>query len=153
MIKIEKAKPSDTKILANMKYQEFLWHNKHDKFYASSKNCKKELLKQVKDKIRNYAIFKAVDENKIAGMLICAVEKYPKSMKIGKSGFVDQIYVDKNYRKKGVGRKLVRRAIEYFKSKNLIYIELDAHPTNKIAVKFWESNGFKTKLFRMRRKV
>lgn len=155
MIKIEKAKLEDAKKIAEMKYEEYKFHNKYDRFYAPSKNCKEELLKDIKAKIKdkNCIVLKAIDRNKIVGMLIGTIEHYPKTNKNRKSAYIEQIYVDKTYRKKRIGTQLVKKSFDYFKSKNLKYIEVEAHPTNKNGLKFWSINGFKNTLLRMRRKL
>jgi ribosomal-protein-alanine N-acetyltransferase len=57
--------------------------------------------------------------------------------------FLFSFYIDRDYRKKGAGRKLLGKAIEILKNENFKEIELTVDPDNKSAVEMYEKFGFK----------
>jgi ribosomal-protein-alanine N-acetyltransferase len=58
-------------------------------------------------------------------------------------GTIVSIAVKKDYRRKGIGKKLLDYIIEYFKLKNISIINLQVRIDNYEAISFYENNGFK----------
>lgn len=73
--------------------------------------------------------------NQIVGYIIGITKK--------NIGTIVSIAVKKDYRKKGIGKKLLDSIIEYFKSKNVSLINLQVRIDNYEAISFYEKNGFK----------
>ncbi len=57
--------------------------------------------------------------------------------------FLFAFYVDRDYRKKGVGRKLLSKAVDILKGENFKEIELTVDPDNESAVSLYKKFGFK----------
>lgn len=57
---------------------------------------------------------------------------------------IERIYVLKEYQGKGVGKKLLSRAIQMANQKNAPFIWLGVWEENKKAIAFYEKNGFVT---------
>ena len=55
---------------------------------------------------------------------------------------VQRIYVLKEYKNKSIGKKLINKAIEIAKKKNLEYIWLGVWEKNINAIRFYEKQGF-----------
>ncbi len=68
------------------------------------------------------------------------------------TGITESVYVDRKYRKRGVGKDLMKEMIKWLKNKKLKYIESGAYLRNKPSVKLHEKLGFKPFLVRMRLK-
>jgi ribosomal protein S18 acetylase RimI-like enzyme len=64
--------------------------------------------------------------------------------------YIDQIGVTKEFRGKGVGKKLIEAAKEYARKHNINHIMLDVWTVNKNAKVFFEKQGFTTFNERMR---
>jgi ribosomal-protein-alanine N-acetyltransferase len=73
--------------------------------------------------------------DQIVGYIIGIIEK--------NIGTIVSIAVKKDYRRKGIGKKLLDCIIEYFKSKNISIINLQVRIDNYEAISFYENNGFK----------
>ncbi|MEM3407538.1 MAG: ribosomal protein S18-alanine N-acetyltransferase [Nitrososphaerota archaeon] len=58
-------------------------------------------------------------------------------------GTIVSIAVKKDYRRKGIGKKLLNSIIEYFKSRSVSLINLQVRIDNYEAISFYEKNGFK----------
>jgi len=57
--------------------------------------------------------------------------------------FLFAFYVDRDYRKKGVGKKLLGKVIDILRNENFKEVELTADPGNESAVSLYKSFGFK----------
>ncbi|MDR0310513.1 MAG: GNAT family N-acetyltransferase [Acidobacteriota bacterium] len=73
--------------------------------------------------------------------------------KVGKIGYIDAAYVKKDFRKKGVMTKLEKTMVEYFKSKNLEYVELNALAGNIKGKRFWNEANYVTFREQMRKRI
>ena len=75
--------------------------------------------------------------DKITGYIIA----YPKRYFID----LDSLAIDKNYRKLGIGKKLVNFMLNRFKKNGLKRALLEVRTTNKTAIAFYQKLGFKIK--------
>src|SRR5690348_11226561 len=88
-------------------------------------------------------IFVACADNKLkpAGF----TQLYPNysSVRAVKNWTLNDLYVDKDYRKQGIGEKLIKTAMEYAKSDNANFVELSTAVDNYTAQSIYEKIGFK----------
>jgi GNAT superfamily N-acetyltransferase len=61
------------------------------------------------------------------------------------------MYVEPEYRGKGINGTLIKKLISWAKSKNIHEIQLDVYAENDSALKAYEKLGFKPDLLKMRR--
>ena len=66
--------------------------------------------------------------------------------KCPKMGEVTELVVSKNIRSKGIGKLLINKMEEYFKSKNCEYIRIDVFSYNENAIKFYENDGYHNRM-------
>lgn len=93
----------------------------------------------------------AEDNGKIVGFILFLIKKRAYYWKINKLAYLDLLIRDKNYRKKGAGRLLVKEMYKILKNEDVEYVQLSTHPQNP-AQKFWENLGFRTHRLDMFRK-
>lgn len=69
---------------------------------------------------------------------------YPNysSVRATKNWTLNDLYVDKDYRKQGIGEKLIKTAMEYAKNDNAQFIELSTAVDNYLAQNVYEKIGF-----------
>ncbi|HTH81595.1 MAG TPA: GNAT family N-acetyltransferase [Mucilaginibacter sp.] len=69
---------------------------------------------------------------------------YPKfsSGRAEKNWILNDLYVDENYRKQGIGKKLIDAAINFAKEKNAKFVQLETATDNYNAQHLYESSGF-----------
>ena len=89
-----------------------------------------------------YGIFIAKAQNRVIGFIACDSKWFSKKDG-GIVGAIHEIVVDPEFRRKGVGLKLIKTAIEYLKKKNLQTVELWVGDENIPARKLYEKVGFK----------
>jgi len=109
----------------------------------SSENIDLEYINKIWNKIENNNIkyFLAKDNNKIIGS--CYICIIPNLTNNGKSiGYIENVIVDKDYRKKGIGKKIMEMAIEYAKANNCYKVVLQSGIKRVEAHKFYEKIGF-----------
>ena len=92
-------------------------------------------------KSQNIKYFIAKNNGKIiSSCYICIIPNFTRN---GKSiGFIENVITDKEFRRKGIGRKVIKNAIEYAKRQNCYKIILQSGIKRNEAHKFYESIGF-----------
>lgn len=95
--------------------------------------------KQWKEKM-NSTIF-ATDGDKIVGLISY---EFPSLFKLKHASFINDLYVDRKYRRKGIGSRLLEEVIQEIKKDPKIEkIQLIADPTQAGAIKLYKKFGFK----------
>lgn len=87
-------------------------------------------------------IFVAIDTEK--QQAIGFTQLYPKysSVRLSKNWILNDLYVDANYRKQGVGEKLIKTAMEFAKTTGATFVQLETAVDNYTAQHLYESIGF-----------
>lgn len=112
-------------------------------------NTDKQKLKAILEKIvkdENYYLCVFEKDDKLLGTATLFVEKN-LTHKGRPKGHIENVVVDKNHRKKGVGKKLVDHLVEKSKEKNCYKTVLTCDEKNK---GFYKKSGFKPKGINMR---
>lgn len=78
--------------------------------------------------------FVAVCEEKVVGVILCGHD--------GRRGIIQHACVSPEYRRFGIGSKLVDLALEALKTEGINKVLLVAFKKNEGGNKFWESQGF-----------
>ncbi|GHV70983.1 acetyltransferase [Spirochaetia bacterium] len=101
----------------------------------AAKNIWKEIEKY------NIKYYAAKENGKIIGS--CYICIIPNLTRGGKSiGFIENVITDKEYRRKGIGKNIIKKAIEYAKEQNCYKVLLQSGNKRTEAHKFYESIGF-----------
>ena len=77
------------------------------------------------------------------GVLIGIAGIHFKETLMRKVGIIEDVVVDKNYRGKGIGRKLTEMLIKEARKRKVDCVELTSNPNRKEANSMYESMGFK----------
>jgi len=102
---------------------------------SAAKNIFENIEKQ------NIKYFVAKENGKIiASCYICVI---PNLTRGGKSiGFIENVITDKDYRKRGIGKKIMENAIQYAKEQNCYKVILQSGNERTEAHEFYKSLGF-----------
>ena len=89
-------------------------------------------------------IFVALDGNGNEPKSLGFTQLYPNfsSVRAIKNWILNDLYVDTEFRKQGIGESLIKRAIDFAKENNAGYIELSTAVDNYIAQSLYEQIGF-----------
>lgn len=80
-----------------------------------------------------------MSEDKCVGAIVCKLDLHRKVIK---RGYIAMLAVDENFRKRGIGSTLVRRAIQEMIAGDADEIVLETEITNKPALQLYEALGF-----------
>ena len=135
------------------------YHVRHlgynDEICRHRKNAVSIYKRHVTQKIRarNYAIFVAESDGKVVGHTIVRISKSPPIYVYNRKVYVDELVVDKKYRGKGVGKKLLKQAEKWGKKKGLSLFSLHVAIKNKNAISLYKKFGLKEHHITMNKKI
>lgn len=119
--------------------------NKYRIFYKQRSDidlCRKF----INDRLKNNesVIFVAIIEENKRVIPIGFTQLYPKfsSGKAIKIWVLNDLYVEQNYRNKGIGENLINRVLEFAKEDSASYVELSTATDNHNAQRLYETVGF-----------
>ena len=144
-MRIRKATLDDFEALKKFKMlskKEELKYSETLKPLKGTKNKYLEFLKT--DLTRQWrAIFVAVENKKIVGMIIGKRYNAISISKFKRKGYMSNLYIDKNYRKKGIGKKLLFHTLKWLKKQGVKHVSLEIHKKNSAAQNLSRKIGFK----------
>jgi ribosomal protein S18 acetylase RimI-like enzyme len=149
-MKIRKAKKEDWIEYYKLKVEESKEYGKiiGKEIKIPSKN---KLKKEFKEFVGNRALVIYVIEvnEKLVAYINCKIHK---SFWVNR-GYVDDIFVLRDYRRKGFATKLIKEFSNFLKKKKINEFELSVNPKNKNAIKLYEKIGFEMSKYEMRKKL
>lgn len=99
--------------------------------------------KNVEDMIESVSnrlfVARLMEDKKIIGMLTMIIFRIP----FAKKGLLEDIVVDKAYRGKGIGTKLITTAINQARKEQVSYLDFTSRPTRTEANSLYKNLGFK----------
>lgn len=100
----------------------------------------------IKERLENNEsiIFVAIEQENNQIIPIGFTQLYPKysSARAVKNWILNDLYVEENYRRKGVGEKLIQTAMQFAKEKKSKFVQLETAVDNFTAQSLYESIGF-----------
>ncbi|MEM7814773.1 MAG: GNAT family N-acetyltransferase [Candidatus Aenigmatarchaeota archaeon] len=149
---IRPAVSTDIEAIQELDKESTTYHRKFDRnFYMVSekwwkikRNFQLAAMKDSKN-----LILVAEDNDEIVGYVWGYVERLNK-YNIGK---IQELVVSIRHRRKGIGTRLVKSLLEFFKSKNCIIVEVLVNVKNIAAYKTYKNLGFEEKEYRMQAKI
>ena len=112
-------------------FSECLYENPYEKVYPADEE-------KWEDYIGNpdKTMFFYYEDNECAGQI--RLRKYWNNY-----CYIEDIAISQNHRKNGIGTKLIEKAVEWAKSKNLLGLMLETQDVNLLACRFYNKLGFK----------
>lgn len=147
-MEIREAKIEDLEQIISIQEQisRIHYENRPDIFkYKSKIEIENVAIDTINDKDKK-CIIATDDTLKIYGLLICKI-KYIKehiNLKDARTLWIEDIGVDEKYRKKGIGKQLLKEAEKIAKKLKCKRIELNCWNFNKDAINFYKSIGMNT---------
>lgn len=84
-------------------------------------------------------VARRLDNREIVGMLTLIIFRIP----FAKKALIEDLVVDKEYRKKGIGTKLILSAITEARRRKVSYLDFTSNPKRVAANRLYQSLGFK----------
>lgn len=98
----------------------------------------------------NWRVFIAEEDGNAIGFITGTVRENPIFAQRW-AGHISDAFVTARYRRRGVGEQLVRVIGDWFRERNVDYLELGAASFNPVAQSFWRKMGFEPYMIRMRK--
>ena len=99
----------------------------------------------------------AIENDKAIGLIMGIIPTYDEydylDYKCPKLGEITELIVTKKVRSKGVGKLLMSKMEEYFKSKNCEYINVDVFAYNQNGINFYKKDGYHSRMEIMIKKI
>ena len=99
----------------------------------------------------------AIENEKAIGLIMGYIIEYDEydylDYKCPKSGEISELIVTKKIRSTGVGKLLMSKMEEYFKSMDCEYIHVDVFGYNESGINFYEQRGYHTRMLNMIKKI
>ena len=83
-----------------------------------------------------------MENSKIVGVVISRLEPHQGRYKTTCRGYIAMLAVQKDFRSKGIGYKLVKRCLQVLKEQNADEVVLEAEVDNIAALRLYEGFGF-----------
>ena len=90
----------------------------------------------------NYLLV-ALDKNRVVGYSLSQIRKNPPVYERQTLGLIFEMAVMSDYRRQGIGEKMLRRILDWFATHNIDRIELSVIARNQVGYSFWKKHGFK----------
>lgn len=99
----------------------------------------------------------AIEEDKVIGLIMGCIPQYEEydylDYKCPRRGEITELIVTDKVRSNGVGRKLMDKMEEYFKSVGCEYVLVDVFGYNEKGINFYNKNGYRTRMETMIKKI
>lgn len=83
-----------------------------------------------------------LEKGKIIGYSMSEIRRIFPGLKREIYGYIDEMAVTNDYRRKGIGEKMFTKIIKWFQSKDIKRVELGTASQNLIGNSFWQKQGF-----------
>ncbi len=108
-------------------------------------------------KKHNGMCYLAILNDKAIGLIMGIIPPYDKydylDYKCPKRGVVTELIVSKNNRSKGIGKLLIKKIEEYFKSLGCEYVLIDVFAYNESAINFYSKEGYHPRMYTNIKKI
>ena len=144
MLKIRKAREEDLLKVAGL-WKNFMKYNSDfNKSFSINKKATEifsgEMLEKLKEHDSRLSV--AESDGELIGFCYSYISQKPRYFRLNKFGFIGDLYVMPEYRRSGIGKALVKDAVDFFTKRKIKQIELLVATKNKNTINFWESMGF-----------
>ncbi len=146
MLVIQKAEYIDLDSLMELWYQLIEYHKEktnHILITADWKDKKKEELTWIVQNTQSMILVARLCDSTV-GYIRGSIRRMPALYDHVIEGHIEEIYVQENFRRTGIGVQLAKAARLFLASKGAHYIDIHVDPDNEQGQKFWETIGFET---------
>ncbi len=99
------------------------------------------------------AVLVAEENSKIIGLVVGKIYRTLKISGYERSGYISNVYIRKEFRRKGIACELVEEVIKWFKQKEATNITLEIYKNNKPAIDLYHKLGFIDHCIAMKKQI
>lgn len=111
------------------------------------------------EEVKNYngKCYLAIENNKVVGMIMGTIPPYEEydylDYKCPKKGEITELIVTNKIRSNGIGKELINKMEEYFKSVGCEYVTVDVFAYNELGKRFYNKKNYRTRMEIMFKKI
>ncbi|HZK07208.1 MAG TPA: GNAT family N-acetyltransferase [Bacteroidales bacterium] len=83
-------------------------------------------------------------DGKIVGYAAAEIQARSPIFRIAKNGYINDVFVEEEFRKLGIAREFLTELKKWFESKGIKHVELSVLADNEVGKKTWAKFGFET---------
>lgn len=106
---------------------------------------------------QNGKCYLAIENNKVIGLIMGIIPEYNKydylDYKCPKRGIITELIVTSTTRSKGIGKNLITKIEDYFKSQDCEYVLVDVFAYNAIGQNFYQKNNYHPRMITEIKKI
>jgi len=132
------------------------FHANRDPHFTLCRDAEKAVTPYMLENIEKVDAYFFVAENMktVVSYCLCTIDKRPPVCEFySEYGVLAELAVRDDYRRQRIGERMVERAMEWFRTKELQRIEVRVAVTNEVSTQFWRKMGFSTYLETMSKQV
>jgi GNAT superfamily N-acetyltransferase len=143
-IRIRQARTEDAHALAGLWEEMAAFHAELARYWRIKAGCKEDYAAHMQSVVRdaNRAVFVAHDDGKIVGFILVQLDSRARVFVENVHGLVVDLAVTEDYRRQGIGTRLVARATRWFGSRGVETMEVRIATANPLSSAFWKKQGF-----------
>ena len=144
-ITIRKATPKDVPAIVELWKELMDYHKKLDPLFTRSTSGHKRFAELLSHYIDNNdsSVFVAMDGKNPVGYCLIKISNCPPVLKKQQYGELSNIAVTKKYRRRGIGKKLIKKVRQWCAKRGISRIEARYSTENQAAAGFWAKVGFR----------
>ena len=141
---IRKAVETDVPAIVELWKEMIDFHKERDRFFSRSATGHEAFAEFVTGHISSETacVFVAEAGKDIVGYCLAVIEKYPPVLQIQEYGLVRNMAVTKKYRRKGIGKRLLKEVQIWCSGRGVHRIETRFATSNELSAAFWAKMGF-----------
>lgn len=150
-MKFEIKEYKNAEVVKELVYKLRKFESKFDAELKPVEEITEKLLEWMKRKLKspNAFLFVAFSENIVIGYIFGWIEKRSKNYwKTQRYGYICDLFVKEEFRKKGIGKALIEKAEKWFKEKGIEDVHLEVYAQNP-NLEFYEKLKYKEKSIRL----
>ncbi|MBU7019041.1 MAG: GNAT family N-acetyltransferase [Theionarchaea archaeon] len=144
-IKITQATDAHIQGIAELWKESMGFHEEIDAHFAVHENAHTDYVPHLQEVMqkKDAQVLVALDKERVVAYSVSLLFERPPVFEERIYGFISDLAVTSDYRRKGIGGKLLDSMIEWFESKNVKRIELRVVAQNDVGYSFWRKHGFR----------
>ncbi len=99
----------------------------------------------------DWLVLVALEGDAVVGLTVAQIAKYPPIFQRETCGYISEMVVRGDRRRKGIGERLLAMAFDWFQSQGIDRVELSVAARNPVGYPFWRKHGFRDYVHRLYR--
>ena len=139
--------------------EEYIVSIDKDNLDQVGKDYREKMIKYDLEDVNKYEgkCYIALENNKVVGLVMGCIFPYEEvdylDYKCPRRGVVTELIVTEKIRSKGVGKELLNKIEEYFKSIGCEYVLIDVFAYNEKAINFYDRRGYHNRMHCVIKKI